>query len=202
MFLHQVSSSVKVTMTQFFYLSCCFQLNLRGPPLLSLLLEGQKSSQRSACWDIWAIFLTFITWWHFITVTAAAWMTTNHTKSKGMYVLNNPLVETIHIINVVSAFCIIWQPLCWTINKSYEHSLDSLSWTQAFFPILEAWPSLLLLPVPMETGPGSWAQQHTLGSDTGKIFTHRIHRNTHKGQNNDTTHSYIFYDGAFCAVRW
>lgn len=41
------------------------------------------------------------------------------------------------------------------IYKLFEHSLDSLNRAQAFFPILGVWPSLLLLSVSMETGPGS-----------------------------------------------
>lgn len=83
--------------------------------------------------------------------------------------------------------------------KLFQHSLDSPSRAQAFLPILEVWLFLLLLPVSMETGPGSWAQQHTLGSDgnTQTKYLHCIHKNAHKRQNNDTTNFYILYDGAF-----
>lgn len=55
-----------------------------------------------------------------------------------------------------------------------EHSLDSLRRSQAFFLILEVWPFFLLLPVSMETGPGSWAQQHIWGSD-GNTQTQNIY---------------------------
>lgn len=42
----------------------------------------------------------------------------------------------------------------WNIKKPSEDSLESLSGADAFFPILEAWPALLLLPVSMETDSG------------------------------------------------
>lgn len=72
-------------------------------------------------------------------------------QCKGMYMLMNELLETIRIINVAAAFVLDYK----YSEKLSEHSLDSLSRAQGFFPVLEVQPSLLLLPVSMETGPGS-----------------------------------------------
>lgn len=130
--------------------SCCFQGNLRGSALLSFLFERQECGQGGTSRDVWCVVLIFVA--QLIPITAAAWIKTQRDTTFKNPTRSGRLIKRTKITH-----------LNW---------LDPLNWAQAFFPTLGAWPSLLLLPVSMETGPVSWAEHHIQGSDSD------THKNT------------------------